>query len=33
MFDRTVDAKGIKTEDLKETVTAFLTRTAETNGP
>ena len=27
LFDRTVDAKGMKTKDSKETVPAFLTMT------
>ena len=31
LFDRTVDAKGTKTKDSKETVRAFLTMTTEKN--
>ena len=30
-FDRTVDAKGMKTEDSKETVPAFLTMISKKN--
>ena len=33
LFDRTVDAKGMKTEDSKETVRAFLTRFTKKNRP
>ena len=32
-FDRTVDAKGIETEDPKETVRACLTMITEKNRP
>ena len=31
LFDRTVDAKGMKTKDSKETVRAFLTMIAKKN--
>ena len=31
MFDRTVDEKGMKTKDSKETVCAFLTMLTKTN--
>ena len=33
LFDRTVDAKGMKTKDSKETVRAFLTIITEKNRP
>ena len=33
LFDRTVDAKGMKTKDSKETVRAFLTIITKTNRP
>ena len=33
VFDRTVDAKGMKTKDSKETVRAFLTMTTKKNWP
>ena len=33
LFDRTVDAKGMKTKDSKETVRAFLTMITKTNRP
>ena len=33
LFDRTVDAKGIRTEDSKETVLAFLTMIMKKNRP
>ena len=33
LFDRTVDAKGMKTKDSKETVRAFLTMTTIKNRP
>ena len=33
LFDRTVDAKGMKTKDSKETVRAFLTMITQKNGP
>ena len=33
LFDRTVDAKGIKTKDSKETVRAFLTMITRKNCP
>ena len=33
LFDRTVDAKGMKTEDSKETVRAFLTMITKRNRP
>ena len=33
MFDRTVDAKGMKTKDSKETVRAFFTMNTKTNRP
>ena len=33
MFDRTVDANGLKTEDSKETVRAFLTMIPKKNPP
>ena len=33
LFDRTVDAKGMKTKDSKETVRAFLTMITNTNRP
>ena len=33
LFDRTVDAKGMKTKDSKETVRAFLTIIAKKNWP
>ena len=33
LFDRTVDAKGMKTKDSKETVRAFLTMITENNRP
>ena len=33
LFDRTADAKGMKTKDSKETVRAFLTRISKTNCP
>ena len=33
LFDRTVDAKGMKTKDSKETVRAFLTMVTEKNPP
>ena len=33
LFDRTVDAKRMKTKDSKETVRAFLTMTTENNRP
>ena len=33
LFDRTVDAKGMKTKDSKETVRAFLTLITEENRP
>ena len=32
-YGRTVDAKGMKTEDSKETVRAFLTMITKTNRP
>ena len=31
LFDRTVDAKGMKTKDSKETVRAFLTMITKKN--
>ena len=33
LFDRTVDAKGMKTKDSKETVCAFLTMITKKNRP
>ena len=33
LFDRTVDAKGVKTKDSKETVRAFLTMITKKNHP
>ena len=33
LFDRTVDAKGMKTEDSKETVRAILTMNTKKNQP
>ena len=33
LFDRTVDAKGMKTRDSKETVRAFLTMITKRNRP
>ena len=33
LFDRTVDAKGMKTKDSKETVPAFLTKNTKKNRP
>ena len=33
MFDRTVDAEGMKTKDSKETVPAFVTMTTKKNRP
>ena len=33
LFDRTVDAKGMKTEDPKETVRPFLTLITKRNRP
>ena len=33
LFDRTVDAKGMKTKDLEETVRAFLTMITKMNRP
>ena len=33
LFDRTVDAKGLKTKDSKETVRAFLTMVTKKNRP
>ena len=33
LFDRTVDAKGTKTKDSKETVCAFLTVITKKNRP
>ena len=33
LFDRTVDAKGMKTKDSKETVRAFLTMITKKNRP
>ena len=33
LFDRTVDAKGMKTKDSKETVRAFLTMITKKNEP
>ena len=33
LFDRTVDAKGMKTKDSKETVCAFLTMITKNNRP
>ena len=33
LFDRTVDAKGRKTKESKETVRAFLTRITKKNRP
>ena len=33
LFDRTVDAKGMKTKDSKETVRAFLTMVTKKNRP
>ena len=33
LFDRTVDAKGMKTKDSKETVRAFLTMITKQNRP
>ena len=33
LFDRTVDAKGMKTKDSKETIRAFLSKVTEKNRP
>ena len=33
VIDRTVDAKGMKTKDFKETAPAFFTMTTKTNRP
>ena len=33
LFDRTVDADGLKTKDSKETVRAFLSKITERNCP
>ena len=33
LFDRTVDAKGMRTKDSKETICAFLTRITKRNRP
>ena len=33
LFDRTVDAKGMKTKDTKETVRSFLTMITKRNRP
>ena len=33
LFDRTVDAKGMKTKDAKETIRAFLTLMRKKNRP
>ena len=33
LFDRTVDAKGMKTKDSKDTVRAFSTMITKTNTP
>ena len=33
MFDRTVDTEGLKTNDFKETVRAFLTMTTKNKRP
>ena len=33
LFDRTVDAKGMKSKDSKETVRAFLSTITEKNRP
>ena len=33
LFDRTVDAQGMKTKDSKETVRAFLTMITKKNRP
>ena len=33
LFDRTVDAKGMKTKDFRETVRAFLTMITRKNRP